>query len=653
MNFSLLPGMTVAPGPVLAEELSAFSGARLRLVRLPLEGSTPDTIGIWRDAGTAAFILQLLSAEVGRTPTSPQSFVDSMSNAIETFLTQGVRDVEVQDAPNRADRGCGVTWHSGQEFGAWFMDVRQLLHLRFGAALQVGFPALAPSTPSRYGPAPAIEEFAFLEACFECLKAADWAGVQLYWRNIADLRDYDGPLRFVRHYLDRFPEQVFFVTQYANVNTAASPESRGDQYVELLTLLAQYDRIIGACGFPWRADVSPDAELAWLHPDGAPRATVARVAERPKMPDRFRLQMGWPTEVRYYTQYYGENQQIYASCCGMVGGHNGVDMRVNRAAPTTSPIRACLDGTVSQVALDNTGYGHHLRIRSYGPDNEEITAIYAHLSRIDVSVGTLVHRGDVLGMAGSTGFSTGAHLHFGIRVQGIRIPAINDWLNPRPYLDPPAPGLPRTQYARTYVLLPPTADASWAVAVVAAAWDTQRFTIGGSADDAGIGELDFRRIIAVNPEEWGDDLGKFFNTHYPGVRYVPIEAASPSELTDQLHEIPALPDRPPQHPPSPRGLPRATYARTYLLLPPSLDAQWAKAAVEMTWDRYRLTVGGSADDAGIGDLESKRVIAINPDAWGEDLEAFFKEYYPGVVFSPVIAATVEDLRAVLRGIDVS
>jgi len=103
----------------------------------------------------------------------------------------------------------------------------------------------------------------------------------------------------------------------------------------------------------------------------------------------------------------------------------------------------------------------------------------------------------------------------------------------------PAPrrGLPREQYQRTYVLLPPDADAAWALAVVDGAWDEHRYTIGSSADDAGIGDLDKRRVIAVNPEKWPSDLRAFFQEHYPSVEYVPIEAADPQELQKKLQTL--------------------------------------------------------------------------------------------------------------------
>ena len=97
-------------------------------------------------------------------------------------------------------------------------------------------------------------------------------------------------------------------------------------------------------------------------------------------------------------------------------------------------------------------------------------------------------------------------------------------------------GLPRVQYERTYVLLPPNADAGWARAVALGAWDGKRYTIGGSADDAGIGDLDVRCVIAVNPQEWQGSLslGDFFKQYYPGVEYKPIVASTPAELAQKM-----------------------------------------------------------------------------------------------------------------------
>ncbi len=98
-------------------------------------------------------------------------------------------------------------------------------------------------------------------------------------------------------------------------------------------------------------------------------------------------------------------------------------------------------------------------------------------------------------------------------------------------------GQPREQYKRTYVLLPPDAGAKWALAVVDGMWDDHKYTIGSSADDAGIGDLDIRRVIAVNPGGWPTDLGAFFQEHYPGVDYTAVEAATPAELKQKIKQL--------------------------------------------------------------------------------------------------------------------
>ncbi len=96
--------------------------------------------------------------------------------------------------------------------------------------------------------------------------------------------------------------------------------------------------------------------------------------------------------------------------------------------------------------------------------------------------------------------------------------------------------------------------------------------------------------------------------------------------------------------------PRVDYDRIYILLPPDAGAAWFQAVADSgIWERYRWTVGGSADDAGTGPA-SRRVIAVNPQSWPSDLEAFFRRYYPGVNYDVIAAATPADLARVLRAL---
>ena len=80
------------------------------------------------------------------------------------------------------------------------------------------------------------------------------------------------------------------------------------------------------------------------------------------------------------------------------------------------------------------------------------------------------------------------------------------------------------------------------------------------------------------------------------------------------------------------GRAREEYERVYVLLPPDATGTEMRYLIDKYWDN-RFTFGFSADDAGIGcGLKSRRVIAVRPDAWPEDLELFFAVHYPGVIY---------------------
>lgn len=90
--------------------------------------------------------------------------------------------------------------------------------------------------------------------------------------------------------------------------------------------------------------------------------------------------------------------------------HNGVDY----GAPTGTPVRTVAEGRV-EFAGRMGGYGNVVQI-DHGKGD---TTLYAHLSRIDVHQGAIVERGQRIGAVGSTGWSTGPHLHFEFRERGV------------------------------------------------------------------------------------------------------------------------------------------------------------------------------------------------------------------------------------------
>jgi murein DD-endopeptidase MepM/ murein hydrolase activator NlpD len=90
--------------------------------------------------------------------------------------------------------------------------------------------------------------------------------------------------------------------------------------------------------------------------------------------------------------------------------HYGTDIGLN----VGDPIMACFDGIVRIARYNPSGYGNYVLIRHYNG----LETLYGHMSAYSVEVGQFVKSGEVIGMGGNTGHSTGPHLHFEVRYAG-------------------------------------------------------------------------------------------------------------------------------------------------------------------------------------------------------------------------------------------
>lgn len=93
--------------------------------------------------------------------------------------------------------------------------------------------------------------------------------------------------------------------------------------------------------------------------------------------------------------------------------HTGIDIS-DGTRPGTTPVHPFRPGTVVQVVHSNVSLGNHVVV----DHGNGVTSVYAHLSSTAVVVGQQVDQGTMLGYEGTTGASTGTHLHFEIRVNG-------------------------------------------------------------------------------------------------------------------------------------------------------------------------------------------------------------------------------------------
>jgi murein DD-endopeptidase MepM/ murein hydrolase activator NlpD len=126
-------------------------------------------------------------------------------------------------------------------------------------------------------------------------------------------------------------------------------------------------------------------------------------------------EFAWPCPGHYYVS------STYGYRWGTL--HKGIDIAQNKGAEVVASrsgkvIRAVSSCTHNYGKSSNccgNGYGNHVIIQH---DDGTYSTLYGHMERIVVSVGDYVNKGDTIGYVGSTGWSTGFHLHFEIRKNG-------------------------------------------------------------------------------------------------------------------------------------------------------------------------------------------------------------------------------------------
>ena len=123
-----------------------------------------------------------------------------------------------------------------------------------------------------------------------------------------------------------------------------------------------------------------------------------------------------PVKIAAFTSGYGTRADPFS---GSVARHMGIDL----AGPMGTPIYATADGVVSAAGWNNGGYGNLIKL----DHGRGIETRYGHLSQILVTAGQRIARGQLIARMGSTGRSTGSHLHYEVRIEGKAV-------NPIPFM---------------------------------------------------------------------------------------------------------------------------------------------------------------------------------------------------------------------------
>jgi len=168
--------------------------------------------------------------------------------------------------------------------------------------------------------------------------------------------------------------------------------------------------------------------------------TAQLIAEDPVLAATGRLL--WPIPHATITQGFGPTPYVFeASYAGFPHFHTGIDL----AVPLGTPVFAAADGVVmlARPMADNSGllvgYGKYVIIQH----DAGLKTLYGHLLSIGVKEGDIVHRGQLVGLVGSTGNSTGPHTHFEVRIENSPV----DPMQMLPDLAPqPAAPIPSTPH---------------------------------------------------------------------------------------------------------------------------------------------------------------------------------------------------------------
>jgi murein DD-endopeptidase MepM/ murein hydrolase activator NlpD len=181
--------------------------------------------------------------------------------------------------------------------------------------------------------------------------------------------------------------------------------------VALTDLIAAYgaDPVAVARANRLRGPLDLHPGMLLFLPGVAPQAALERLAQVRELENTY----VWPMHGRL-TSYFGRRNLGM----GTATFHRGLDI----AAPSGTTIVAARRGTVTFAGWSDRGYGNLVKIRHAGGAE----TWYAHASRVLVRVGQSVSQGEPIALVGSTGISTGPHLHLELHVRGVAIDPLTE-----------------------------------------------------------------------------------------------------------------------------------------------------------------------------------------------------------------------------------
>ena len=203
------------------------------------------------------------------------------------------------------------------------------------------------------------------------------------------------------------PPHTEYVTPLLGANLRDEPGQHGEALIAVpyAEAVSVYGSISGDDGYQWHA-------VLYQGYDGFIRADLLSIVQpepvpEPEPPKPGTLKLIWPIRDGSVTNWFGSREIDYSQFG--IESHDGIDI----GAPQGTPVLCIASGVVKAVASEPNGFGLFVRVwhAAHG-----FHSLYAHLSEQSVQLGEWVSQGRQIGLVGSTGNSTGPHLHFCCRV---------------------------------------------------------------------------------------------------------------------------------------------------------------------------------------------------------------------------------------------
>jgi len=249
--------------PLQEEDFKVIREAKLEAIKL--ESTEPvESVKRIRSMLPEGEIFLRLRMDFSRSRVEPADYVRQVAAGMGRYYRAGIRYFEINRSPNYEQDGWRRSWDDGRAYAHWFLDVQARIKQTYNDA-QVGFPGLSPG-----GAIPGLQgdSLTFFHAAEDAVHAADWIGVNLYWRTEEERLSLAAGMLY-EEVLLHVPEKLVVVTEMGNPDPDVEPDVKSRQLMATLHALRNRDGVAAAFLYPLSATEGYQSLACRLEEGGA------------------------------------------------------------------------------------------------------------------------------------------------------------------------------------------------------------------------------------------------------------------------------------------------------------------------------------------------------------------------------------------------